>query len=67
MKVGSNMPKVGKLALDDAREELTDKGQKLVIHMNSAWGAVETSHKKLLIAHNAIKQAEENLRLNKDY
>ena len=56
-----------KLALDDAREQLTDKGQKLVIHMNSAWGAVETSHKKLLIAHNAIKQAEENLRLNKDY
>ena len=35
--------------------------------MNSAWAAVETSHKKLLIAHNAIIQAEENLRLNKDY
>ena len=64
---GSHAIKKQKLALDNAREELTDKSQKLVIHMNSAWAAVETSHKKLLIAHNAIMQAEENLRLNKDY
>jgi outer membrane protein TolC len=35
--------------------------------MNNAWSAVETSHKKLLIAHDAIAQAEENLRLHKDY
>ena len=64
---GAHAIKKQKLALADAREELTDKGQKLVIHMNSSWAAVETSHKKLLIAHNAIIQAEENLRLNKDY
>ena len=48
---GSHAIKKQKLALDDAREQLTDKGQKLVIHMNSSWAAVETSHKKLLIAH----------------
>ena len=64
---GAHAIKKQKLALDDAREQLTDNGQKLVIHMNSSWAAVETSHKKLLIAHNAIIQAEENLRLNKDY
>ena len=64
---GTHAIKKQKLALADAREQLTDKGQKLVIHMNSSWAAVETSHKKLLIAHNAIIQAEENLRLNKDY
>jgi outer membrane protein TolC len=64
---GAHAIKKQKLALADAREQLTDKGQKLVIHMNSSWAAVETSHKKLLIAHNAIMQAEENLRLNKDY
>ena len=64
---GSHAIKKQKLALADAREQLTDKGQKLVIHMNSSWAAVETSHKKLLIARNAIIQAEENLRLNKDY
>ena len=64
---GSHAIKKQKLALDDAREQLKDNSQKLIIRMNSAWAAVETSHKKLLIAHNAIAQAEENLRLNKDY
>ena len=64
---GSHAVKKQKLALDDAREQLEDNSQKLIIRMNSAWAAVETSHKKLVIAHDAIKQAEENLRLNKDY
>ena len=64
---GAHAIKKQKLALDDAREQLEDNSQKLIIRMNSAWAAVETSHKKLVIAHDAIKQAEENLRLNKDY
>ena len=64
---GSHAIKKQKLALEDAREQQADNGQKLIIHMNSAWAAVETSHKKLVIAHDAIAQAEENLRLNKDY
>ena len=64
---GSHAIKKKKLALDDAREMMEDNGQKLVIRMNNAWAAVETSHKKLLIAHDAIAQAEENLRLHKDY
>ena len=64
---GSHAIKKQKLALQDAQEQMEDNGQKLVIRMNNAWAAVETSHKKLLIAHSAIEQAEENLRLNKDY
>jgi outer membrane protein TolC len=64
---GAHAIKKKKLALDDAREMMKDNGQKLVIYMNNAWSAVETSHKKLLIAHDAIAQAEENLRLHKDY
>ncbi len=64
---GSHAIKRQKLALQDAQEQMEDNGQKLVIRMNNAWAAVETSHKKLLIAHDAIEQAEENLRLNKDY
>ena len=64
---GSHNIKKQTLALQDAKEQMEDAGQKLVIRMNNAWGAVETSHKKLLIAHDAITQAEENLRLNKDY
>ena len=64
---GSHAIKKQKLALQDAQEQMVDNGQKLIIRMNNAWAAVETSHKKLLIAHDAIEQAEENLRLNKDY
>jgi outer membrane protein TolC len=64
---GSHAIKKQKLALQDAQEQMVDNGQKLIIRMNNAWAAVETSHKKLLIAHSAIDQAEENLRLNKDY
>ena len=64
---GSHAIKKQKLALQDAQEQMVDNGQKLVIRMNNAWAAVETSHKKLLIAHSAIEQAEENLRLNRDY
>ncbi len=64
---GSHAIKKQKLALADAREQMEDSGQKLIIRMNNAWADVETSHKKLLIAHDAIGQAEENLRLNKDY
>ena len=64
---GSHAIKKQKLALADAREQMEDSGQKLIIRMNNAWADVETSHKKLLIAHDAINQAEENLRLNKDY
>ena len=64
---GSHAIKKQKLALADAQEQMKDNGQKLIIRMNKAWADVETSHKKLLIAHDAIEQAEENLRLNKDY
>ena len=64
---GSHAIKKQKLAYQDAKEQLEDNSQKLIINMNNAWSAVETSHKKLLIAHDAIAQADENLRLNKDY
>ena len=46
---------------------MQDNGQKLIIRMNNAWSSVETSYKKLQIARDAITQAEENLRLHKDY
>ena len=64
---GSHAIKKQSLALADAKEQMEDNGQKLIIRMNNAWAAVETSHKKLFIAHDAITQAEENLRLNRDY
>lgn len=64
---GSHKIKKQRLALDDAKEQMQDNGQKLIIRMNNAWSSVETSYKKLQIARDAITQAEENLRLHKDY
>jgi outer membrane protein TolC len=64
---GSHKIKKQRLALDDAKEQMQDNGQKLIIRMNNAWSSVETSYKKLQIAHDAIEQADENLRLNRDY
>ena len=64
---GSHNIKKKSLALDDAKEQLQDNSQKLIIRMNNAWSSVETSYKKLQIARDAITQAEENLRLHKDY
>lgn len=64
---GSHAIKKQQLALNDAQELLKDNSQKLIINMNNAWTNVETSHKKLKIAYDAIAQAEENLRLNSNY
>ena len=63
---GSHKIKKQRLALDDAKEQMQDNGQKLIIRMNNAWSSVETSYKKLQIARDAITQAEENLRLNRN-
>ena len=64
---GSHAIKKQKLALDQAREQLQDNSQLLIINMNNCWANVETSHKQLAIARRSIEQSEENLRLNNDY
>ena len=35
--------------------------------MQNAWNNVEEAYQQLQIAHRSIEQAEENLRLNRDY
>ena len=35
--------------------------------MQSAWNSVEESYQQLLLAQRSIEQAEENLRLNRNY
>lgn len=64
---GSHAIKKQKLALEQARDQLQDNSQLLVINMNNCWANVETSHKQLAIARKSIEQSEENLRLNNDY
>ncbi len=64
---GSHAIKKQRLAYEQARDQMADASQKLVINMNNCWANVETSHKQLAIARKSIEQSEENLRLNNDY
>ncbi len=64
---GSHAIKKQRLAYEQARDQMADVSQKLVINMNNCWANVETRHKQLAIARKSIEQSEENLRLNNDY
>ncbi|MCR4764638.1 MAG: TolC family protein [Bacteroidaceae bacterium] len=64
---GGHAIKKQKLALDQARVELQDNSQKLIINMNNCWANVETSQRQLAIAYKSIEQSNENLRLNNNY
>ena len=48
-------------------EQLEDHAQQLQIRMQNAWNGVEESYQQLLLAQRSIGQAEENLRLNRNY
>ncbi len=64
---GSHAVKRQKLAVEQAKEQMEDVGQKLIINMNNCWANVETSLKQLSLARKSIEQAEENLRLNNNF
>ena len=64
---GSHAVKRKKIAQQQAEEQLTDNSELLKIRMQNAWNNVEESHQQLQIAQRSIEQAEENLRLNRDY
>ena len=64
---GSHAIKRKKLEQQQAQEQLADNAELLKIRMQSAWNSVEESYQQLLLAQRSIEQAEENLRLNRDY
>ncbi len=64
---GSHAIKRKKIAQQQAEEQLADNSQLLKIRMQNAWNNVEESRQQLQIAQRSIEQAEENLRLNRDY
>ena len=64
---GSHAIKRKKIALKQAEEQLADNAELLKIRMQKSWNDVEESHQQLQIAQRSIEQAEENLRLNRDY
>ena len=64
---GSHAIKRKKLEQQQALEQLADNAELLKIKMQSAWNSVEESYQQLQLAQRSIEQAEENLRLNRDY
>ena len=64
---GSHAIKRKKLEQQQAQEQLADNAELLKIKMQSAWNSVEEAYQQLQLAQRSIEQAEENLRLNRDY
>jgi len=64
---GSHAIKRKKIEHQKAQEQLEDNAMLLQIRMQNAWNGVEESYQQLLLAQRGIEQAEENLRLNRDY
>ena len=64
---GSHAIKRRKIEHQQAQEQLADNAELLKIRMQNAWNGVEESYQQLLLAQRSIEQAEENLRLNRDY
>lgn len=56
-----------KLAVRTAENDLKDKGELLVIRMQSAWNDMNDAYRQVQIARKSIAQSAENLRLNTDY
>lgn len=64
---GSHAIKRRKIEYQKAIDEQHDKAQLLEIRMQNAWNGVVETRQQLDIAQRSIQQAEENLRLNRDY
>ena len=64
---GSHAIKRKKIEYQQALEEQHDKSQLLQIRMQSAWNNVTEARQQLDIANRSIEQAEENLRLNRNF
>ena len=64
---GSHAIKRKKIEHVKAQEQLADNAELLRIRTQNAWNGVKESYQQLLLAQRSIEQAEENLRLNRDY
>lgn len=64
---GSHSIKRQQIQVRNAKNELRDKSELLVIRMQQTWNDLQNAYDQLGIAGNSIEQAQENLRLNNDY
>ena len=64
---GSHAIRRRKIEQQKAEEQLQDNAQLLQIRMQKAWTDVVEAQQQLTLAQRSIEQAEENLRLNRNY
>ena len=64
---GSHAIKKKNLELQNARIQFEDGQEMLQIAMRDAWDNLTSAYRKMENAHEAIGQADENLRLNQNY
>lgn len=64
---GSHEMKRSQLEVSNAEDLLTDRRQCLVISMQNTWNELTVAYRQVEIATEAIAQADENLRLQRDY
>ncbi|MCM1291961.1 MAG: TolC family protein [Bacteroides sp.] len=64
---GTHNIKKKEIQLQNARLQLEDGQELLQIAMRDAWDNLTSAYRKMETAHEAIGQAEENLRLNRNY
>ena len=64
---GNHAIKRKKIEQQQAIDQLNDNAELLSIRMQKAWNDVVESHQQLQLAEQGIQQAEENLRLNRDF
>lgn len=64
---GSHAIKRKKIAVQKAEEQLADNAEMLTIRMRKTYNDMEEALQQVTLAKKGIEQAEENLRLNRDY
>ncbi len=64
---GSHAIKRKAIAYQKAQEQQADNAELLKIRMQNAWNGVEESYQQMQITQKSIVQAEENLRLHRNY
>ena len=64
---GSHAIKRQKIQQKKAIEQLEDNSQLLKIRIQKAWNDVQEAYQQLAITRRSIEQAEENLRMNRDF
>jgi len=64
---GSHNVKHKKIQLQKAQEQLEDNAELLNIRLQKSWNDADEARQQVEIAQRGIEQAEENLRLNRDF